>query len=150
MARQKPDDGLRPLFRKHLPQIHWQSIETGGVGAGVPDSNGCWKGVEFWVEYKWTAGYAVTLAPEQIGWLMARTRAGGRVYIAVRRRHDGGPRRGPPADELWVMPGAMAVEVREKGLRGLRGDPRVAGPWFGGPARWDWPAVAAYLVAKRP
>lgn len=146
------DDGLRPLFRKHIPHFHWQSIETGGTGRGVADSNFCapgHPGDEGWIEYKATDAYGVTLEPEQIGWISARVRAGGRVWIGVRRRHGGGPRRGSPVDELWVFPGALCKVARLGGLR----DPAVvaaAAVWHHGPtAGWDWRAVAA-LLRTRP
>lgn len=141
------DAGLRPLFRQHLPQFDWQSVETGGTGRGCPDSNFCVRGVEGWIEYKSTDGYEVSLRPEQIGWIARRVRHGGRVWIAVRRRNAGGPRRGPPCDELWLLPGGIAVQARQGGLR----DPLVvrrAVVWRGGPGRWDWPAVAGRLLGN--
>ena len=30
------DGGLRALFRQHLPEVDWQSIETPMTGGGVP------------------------------------------------------------------------------------------------------------------
>lgn len=150
------DDGMRPLFRKHIPHFHWQSIETGGTGQGIPDSNFCappltplGPGFEGWIEYKATEHWSVDLLPEQIGWLMRRARTGGRVWIAVRRRHDGGPRLGPPVDELYVFPGALAKVAKAGG--GLRAPDvqRATRRWQGGPLRWDWRAVAA-LLRTRP
>lgn len=150
------DDGLRPLFRQHIPHFHWQSVETGGTGRGIPDSNFCappltplGPGYEGWLEYKSTDGWSVNLEPEQIGWISARVRAGGRVWIAVRRRHDGGPRKGKAVDELWVFPGRLCKRAKVGGLR----DPEVvaqARVWHHGPtAGWDWRAVAA-LLRTRP
>ncbi len=140
------DGGLRREFRKHIPQFFWQSIETGGTGLGIPDSNFCSPdGVEGWVEYKQTDGYAVTLLPEQVGWLSRRARYRGRVWIAVRRVHQGGPRRGPSVDELYVLPGALAVAAKMSGLRGPL-VARKAKVWAGGPSKWDWEAVARLLV----
>lgn len=145
------DAGLRPLFRKHLPQFDWQSIETGGTGRGIPDSNYCVMGThgighEGWIEYKSTDGYVVDLRPEQVGWIMRRVRRGGRVWIAVRRSHDGGPRRGPPVDELWIFGGGLAVEARTGGLLAIENRARR---WHHGPtAGWDWGAVAGVLKTR--
>lgn len=135
------DGGLRKIFRTHMPDIMWTSIESGSTGSGISDSNFLMKGgTEGWIEYKVTDGWAVTLKPEQIGWIERRVRYGGRVLIAVRRRTKGGPR-SPAADELWVMPGGLARQARLGGLR----DPAVARVarclGIGGPARWDWAAA---------
>lgn len=139
------DGGLRQLFRDHLPGVHWQSVETGGTGRGIPDSNGCCDGVEFWVEFKQTDGWSVTLRPEQIGWIERRTRHGGRVWIAVRRRHAGGVRRGTSVDELYLLPGRLARAARLNGLRSDALGPHLLGPMTGGPSRWNWDAVAEAL-----
>jgi hypothetical protein len=145
------DNGLRPLFRQHIPDFDWCTIETGMTTQGVPDSNYCGRpltprgpGFEGFVEYKATDGYVVDLRPEQIGWICRRVRWGGRVWIAVRRQSTAGPRKGSAVDELWVFPGRLAKEARLGGLR----DSAVAASakvWHGGPARWDWRAVAARL-----
>lgn len=181
-----PDDGLRAIIRAHLRQFHWTSIETGGTGLGIADSNylaparlacavcsGTGKeivstnvgfdeltterscecarapGLEGWVECKATDGWSVSLTEHQSGWLFRRARLGGRAWIAVRRRHGGGPRRGPAVDELWMVPAALAREARREGLRSVMA---LDGTWrtCGGPARWDWPGVAARLLALPP
>ncbi len=141
------DAGLRPIFRKHLPSWDWQSVETGSTGGGVPDSNYCHDGVEGWLEYKQTTGWAVTLAPDQIGWISRRVRHGGRVHVAVRRRTLGGPRSGPPADQLWLFHGHWAVEAR---VNGLRGDWAGVGAikWDGGPSGWNWAEIAALITGE--
>lgn len=173
-----PDDGLRALMRAHLRQFHWTSIETGGTGLGIADSNylasarlacelcggegervrhcgdpggrmlttcecGDAPGIEGWVECKATDGWTVDLDRHQSGWLFRRARLGGRAWVAVRRRHGGGPRRGPPVDELWMVPAALARQARAHGLRGAGDCWRTAG----GPARWDWAGVAGRLLA---
>lgn len=142
----KSDGDLRPLFRQHIPQFHWQSIETGGTGRGVPDTNfGAPGGIERWIEFKQTGGWVVTLRPEQVGWHCRRARLGVTTWIAVRRWHAGGVRRGPPADELHLLPGRVAVEAVAGGLR----DPvvcRTSLVWAGGPGCWDWDAVADALT----
>jgi len=155
----KIDGGLRSLFRERIPDFHWQSIETGGTGRGVPDSNYCCGGREGWIEYKVTAGWAVTLRPEQIGWLLRRSRAGGRVFVAVRRCCPAGPRRAA-SDELWLVRGSAAALLRTHGLRvllagtpqkaggpsGVRPADELVGVWRGGPAAWPWPALRAALL----
>lgn len=119
------DGGLRQLFRAKLPG-HWQSIETGLTGRGTPDANYCIDGVEGWVEFKMTKGWAVKMRPEQIGWIFKRTLNGGRVWIAVRRKDD----------ELWLVPGSMVRTLASEGLKGLLVD-----TWSGGPRLWDWSSI---------
>lgn len=150
------DGGLRGLFRDNLPRFHWQSVETGMTGRGVPDSNFCAPpGIEGWVEFKQTEEWAVTLRPEQVGWLCRRARAGGRVFVAV-RRWPAASRRREAADELWLLAGAAARELLDYGLPGGPRCPLDASRlppgaflsvWPGGPARWDWDAVAVTLTS---
>jgi hypothetical protein len=128
------DGGLRVIFRDHLPEFHWQSVETGGTGQGVPDANYCADGCEGWVEYKWTDGWACTLKPEQIGWHDRRARAGGITWIAVRRRTAGGPRT------------AAAIQAKEQGLRGPGG--LTWHVWTGGPSAWPWGVIGALLRTR--
>lgn len=141
------DGGLRPLFRRNLPDMDWQSIEVGSIGSGVPDSNYCCDGVEGWVEFKKTTGWVVELRKEQAAWIDRRCRHGGRVCIAVRQR--GGSR-----DNLWLLSGRLALLWRAVGL------PRhwplcpsierdgVLTVQNGGPARWDWTAIRTALVGE--
>jgi len=137
------DGGLRQLFRAHLPAWHWTSIETGSTGRGIPDMEYCAPGgVTGWLELKHTAGYAVALAPEQVAWLTRRARAGGRAFIAVRRRAPAGPRRGAACDELYLVAGAAAAGLKAQGLGAVAHD-----TWAGGPAKWDWDAIAQLLTA---
>lgn len=146
----KSDGGLRALIRERLrPMGHWISIETGGTDQGVPDMNVCAEGgVETWIECKFTDGYAVTVRPQQVGWALARTRRGGRVLFAVRRRCAAGPRR-EAADELWIVRGHLARELSEGGLRWAETIiGRGAVSWSGGPAKWSWPALSAMLVRE--
>ncbi len=150
------DGGLRPLFRANMPQFMWTSIETGGTGKGISDSNYLAAGgVEGWIEYKITDGWAVTLEPEQIGFIERRVRLGGRTWIAVRRQTDGGPR-SPSADELWLIPGVLARPARLGGLRCPEVQAACLRPvlgggatYDGGPARWDWADVARRLAGKQ-
>lgn len=147
------DGKLRILFRKYLrePDFVWTSIETGGTGKGIADSNYLAmdmfadRSVEGWVEYKFTRHYSVDLRPEQIGWALKRSRMRGRAWIAVRSTRSGGPR-SSPADELWLIPGRLAIEAKSGGLL----DPRVVDSswhWEGSPSTWDWEQVAALLRA---
>lgn len=139
------DGGLRQLFRDRLRAgFHWQSIETVLVSQGVPDMNYCANGgFEGWIECKQTSGWAVTLRPDQIGWLVARTHRGGRCFVAVRRSSADGPRKGPAVDELWLCDGARARELK---LGGLKAGIGVLGCWGGGPSKWDWVAVQKLLI----
>lgn len=83
------DGGLRIIFRRHIPEADWQSIETGGVSRGVPDANYCLDGHEGWVEFKRTDGWTVPLGKEQSAWITRRVRHGGRVLVGVRQRLRG-------------------------------------------------------------
>lgn len=129
------DGGLRTLFHNNLKRgMHWTVMENGVFSPGVPDSNFACRGVEGWVEHKMTDGWAVTLRPAQVGWLLRRARAGGRVFVAVRRA--GG--------ELWLCRGSAADKLKASGLRG---NPKaVLGVWSGGPAGWDWEEVRELLL----
>jgi hypothetical protein len=140
------DGGLRPLFKEHLPHFDWQSIETGGTGKGVPDSNFCHLGAEGWIEFKQTEAYAVTLKPEQVGWHDRRARHGGYTFIAVRRWHDGGPRKGVAVDELWLLSGAAAAVAKSQGLR--REARYILGIWEGGPSRWGWETISKIMTRR--
>jgi len=144
--RRQPDDGLRSLFHKHLPHPRdLQDIEVGMRDRGVPDLNFCIEGISGWIEMKATGGWTVDLKPAQIGWLVTRARHGGRVFIAVRRRNTAGPRKRLGVDELWLLDGSYARELRAFGLRKAP-RPAVLGTWSGGPRAWDWDAVRCLLV----
>lgn len=140
------DGGLRQLFRANLPHFDWCSIESGSTGGGIPDSNYATPGAEGWIEYKQTAGHAVTLRPEQIGWIMRRCRYGGTVHIAVRQHAPAGPRRAA-RDVLWLIPGHLAKAAKENGLKGswLLG---CTHSWHNGPANWDWRTIELILTAR--
>jgi hypothetical protein len=142
------DGGLRGIFRKYLPVVDWTTVETGWTGGGVPDSNGCCEGKEFWVEYKKTKAYVVNFEPLQIAWLMRRARHGGRVFIAVRRQVRKSKRRSE-VDELWVFNGAAASTVARKGLH-IYDNKILLGKWEGGPKNWHWDQVLQILKTKSP
>ena len=80
---------LWKLLRDNVPSVHWQRIETGMTGAGVPDVNGCAKGKEFWVELKEIhSGNKITLRPMQISWLAKRASFGGQVFVMARKNDE--------------------------------------------------------------
>lgn len=136
------DGGLRQIFQQKIPRAHWQSIETGGTGRGIPDLNGCMDGVETWLELKGCSGWAVGIRPEQTAWIERRARAGGRVFLATRRRALAGPRRGAAVDELWIH---RAQDVRHVCTLGLREGPTPLYRGEGGPSSWLWPFVEELL-----
>ena len=140
------DGGLRKILPSHLSKFHWQAIETGGTGRGIPDMNFCFGGIEGWVENKLTTADAVNLSPEQVGWIERRCRAGGRVFIGVRRLCKAGPRR-VAKDEFHLYPGVAARELKVLGLSRIASAKRL-GLWAGGPAKWDWNAIAAALTRR--
>ena len=59
-------------LRDNLPKVHWQRIETGITGAGVPDVNGCLDGKEVWVELQRVKGRQIGLRPMHIAWFATR------------------------------------------------------------------------------
>lgn len=132
----KIDGGLRALFQERMPFVHWTTIETGGTALGVPDLEGCRAGRQVWVEMKQTEHWAVSkVRPNQVAWIERRLRAGGNVYLGVRRA--GG--------ELWLLSGRAARPlILGERLSSLSTD-LVLGRWDGGPARWDWGKVAETL-----
>ena len=79
MAREKD---LWLLLKNNLTDIHFQRIETGLTGSGVPDVNGCAKGKEFWIELKEIhRGKSLTLRPMQVAWMAKRSAVGGQVFV---------------------------------------------------------------------
>ena len=131
------DGDLRRLIKKHVPGHHI-SVESESTSGGIPDLNYCVDGVEGWVECKQTHAWAVKFRPTQVSLIWARVRAGGRVWVAVRRwkRQDG-------SDELWLVHGRHVRELAAGGL----GSAPPHGTWNGGPRNWDWAAVARVLVS---
>lgn len=140
------DGGLRALFKKHMPYVDFQPIETGGTGLGIPDTNGCFNGVECWIEFKQTEAWNVTVRPGQVGWAERRLRHGGRVYLATRRWHDGGVRKGDSQDELWLHHGRDTRGVSKFGLQ--KGPPPIV-KFEGGPAKWKWPIIQLVLFSQQ-
>ena len=135
------DGGLGGHFQKYLPRWDWQRVENSAVGRGVPDMNGCFSGVEVWIENKTTDGWAVDLRPEQYAWAARRIRAGGRVFTAVRRHCKAGVRR-PAADELYLFSGLQGQDIILGNLKTVK----PLGMWVGRPVSWDWAAIQAILI----
>jgi hypothetical protein len=132
------DGELRTIFRQHLPMVAWTTIETAAVEPGVPDFEGCYEGVEFWVEMKRTDAWAVDVKPSQVAWHKLRQSKRGRTFFAVRRRNGG-------ADELYLIGGQHAALLKEEGLRPC---PAIV-KCEGGPSRWVWAAVLDALMGRR-
>ena len=86
MSKEK---NLWALLRDNIKKVHWQRIETGMTGAGVPDVNGCAKGKEFWIELKEIhSGNSLTLRPMQVAWLSKRAMYGGQVFVLARKNNQ--------------------------------------------------------------
>lgn len=128
-----------------MPLWDWSAIETGPTTPGVPDATACRGGVEIWFEFKQTSASAVSFRLQQPPWIHRRTQAGGKVVVAVRRRHRGGPRLGPAVDELWLVRGPYVTMLRVNGLLGMPYD-YILGRWGGGPSGWPWPSIEAMLL----
>lgn len=139
MTKAKADGGLRGLFAENMREVHWQPIETGSTGRGIPDVNACWVGLEIWIEFKKTDHWRVDLRPEQVGWIERRARAGGRCFIAVRRADD----------ELWLMRSSAARILATESLREVP-DTSILGRWYGGPRQWAWDAIKGLLFPVIP
>ena len=135
------DGGLRQLFSERFPYAHWQAVETWSTGQGVPDAEYCFPGgVTGWVEYKMATAMAVAITPQQVAWAERRTRAGGRVTLAVRKKALPGLKR-QAVDALYMYAGQDARAVLEKGLRA-----HPLAKWEGGPAAWDWIGIMSVLT----
>ena len=124
------DGHLRRLFRQNLSHAQWTSIESGATAAGIPDSEFCFPGgIQGWIEFKKARGLTVGLRPEQVAWLMRRSRMGGRCFVAVRRDQ-----------ELRLFAGYQAIMLRDQGLR-----VNAIGHWIGSP--WRWHEVERMITA---
>ena len=129
------DGGLRQIFRTHLPDAFWQSIETGSTGRGIPDSHYIFPGgVSGWIEYKATKANAVAVRPEQIAWLERYRRNGGRAFVAVRTRSG-----------CSLFDGLAARSLAQGGCKAVP-SALLIGLWAGGPSGWDWAHIRTRLV----
>jgi Holliday junction resolvase len=97
----------------------------------VPDNNACWKGREFWIEFKKVYGRKVNVSPEQVGWAERRLRAGGKVYVAARKEGT-----------LWLYSGWKLRDLKA----GQVNQVLALGSWDGGPSAWQWTEIAAILA----
>ena len=150
------DQGLPAIFRDHMPRVDWQRIETGAMGPGTPDLNGCLDGTEVWVECKATFGWTLSsLTPQQNAWLSRRSRKGGRCFVAVRQLGRGKLFRtaaGPitKRDSLWLFSaGASKALLDGVALDEVRPPELLLAAFGGGPANWKWGEVEE-LLFRRP
>lgn len=140
------DGGLRALFKAKLPHFDWTHIETGSIAQGVPDANACYNGNEFWIEYKLTKTDRVAFRNLQPQWIHRRVRHGGKVWIAARKKHDGGARLGKPMDTLFLFHGSRVLDIVQHGLHLSL----TAGIWYNGPGCWDWQEIGETLISPYP
>lgn len=139
------DGDLRNIFKAHLPSFQWSPIETGMTISGVPDSEYCSNGYQGWIEYKATETDKIkqtTKTKFQIAWHERRARENGVSFVAVRKWHDGGPRKGNPVDEIWIFDGK---DIRGLYTQGMRAVPFIVN-FGGGPSLWDWKTIRAVLA----
>ncbi len=136
----KADDGLRSLFHQHLRAgFHWVAVETGFTQKGVPDSNACGKGKEFWVESKSVrSGWRPKIDGFQVSWHEHRLRMGGKTFVAIRRRVD---REG--SDDLYLYHGSSIRRLFSEGM----GEVLPLVHTTGSPGRWDWASVRSALLS---
>ena len=84
-----------------------------------------------------------TLEPHQVAWAERRGRAGGRVFLAVRKKHEGGVRLGNPIDYLILFNASVSARIiMEQGMNMAK--PLYASP-ANGPKSWDWDEVKNIL-----
>lgn len=97
-------------LKKLYPRAHWQRIET-WAGAGVFDINGCYNGVEIWVEAKeihWLKKSNVIKAKvrkAQKSWQAMRQRSGARTFLGIMN-----------GSKLMILPGSY-IQYLEGGLK---------------------------------
>ena len=135
------DGGLRQIFRKHLPEFDWLSVETWSTGRGVPDLNYCCAGIEGWIECKATRAWRVAINPEQVAWAERRARHGGRTCVAVRRYAPAGPRK-EAFDELWLFRPDVLRHLLDERMDKAKASLIT----LGGPANWSWAMIRAFLL----
>lgn len=73
-------------LKKHLPQVHWQRIES-PMTQGTPDVNGCIQSQEFWLELKIARGNKIKFSNFQCNWAVKRMASGGKVFSLI-QHHD--------------------------------------------------------------
>ncbi len=78
-----PEAKLWQDVKKALKDAHLVRIEN-KASPGVPDVNGCYDGVEFWIELKVIKGNSLQLSKFQKAWIYERTKFGGKVFVLAR------------------------------------------------------------------
>ena len=105
MALGRYEKDLWQHLKKLLPMVHWQRIELSYM-PGIPDLNGCYEGVEIWIELKVVRrGKKINLTRPQVNWIKKRTKAGGRTLIMVLKD-----------DQITVWPGEEIDDILEHGI----------------------------------
>jgi hypothetical protein len=137
-----PREDLRAVMQRKLKRVHWQQIDQDGV----PNLNGCLGGKEFWVHCVTATGWKPEMRRSLVRWICRRAAMGVPIFVFTRSARLLGAYRGIPTDEVWLIDGNYASELRSWGLKKL---PRkaVLGVWEGGFAKWDWPAILKALTA---
>lgn len=115
------------------------------MGAGCPDTNGCWQGTEFWVECKQVSAEngSVPLRTEQVGWILRRCRAGGRVFVLTWVHHEGGARKGEAVSRLVLHEGWDCAVIRDEGVGAA--PPVLVLESSGSEWGFDWEALLSAL-----
>ena len=78
-----PEAKLWQDVKKALKDAHLVRIEN-KASPGIPDVNGCYKGIEFWIELKVIKGNSLRLSKFQKAWIYERLRVGGYVFVLAR------------------------------------------------------------------
>ena len=78
-----PEAKLWQDVKKALKDAHLVRIENKS-GPGVPDVNGCYKGIEFWIELKVIKGNSLRLSKFQKAFIDERSKHGGKVFVLAR------------------------------------------------------------------
>jgi hypothetical protein len=128
------DGGLRKIFREHLKDFDWQSVETHITSRGVPDLNYCSNGAEGWIELKSCKHWRVAIRPEQVAWAERRMRKGGRVFLAVIRDRS----------ELYLYHARDMRRLCSERLDAVE----PLGRWQGKASQWDWFHIR-HLLTRR-
>jgi len=136
------DGNLRTLFKRHLPHVFWQSLETGGTARGVPDTYFMYKGISGFIEMKKIDKNFINIDAFQIGWHEKFSRAGGKSYVAVRFKRERTARK-RAADTLLIFHGADIRKLQKLGAANFAH--RALLVTSGGPGRWKWNKVAERL-----
>lgn len=125
------------LIRSKLPG-HLQRIEN-LVSPGAPDLNGCYQGVEVWVELKVAKGKWIHFRNSQLAWFAKRLSTGGNVKVLYR---DG--------DTICILPAQNVLAAQQyyqanpdKSIRVL--SEKLEGVKYDKP--FDWPAITEKIYA---